>query len=273
MRRLREGLAGGQPRGIDVTTPSTARMYDYYLGGKDNYEADREAAQAALSAAPDIGVLARANRAFLARAVRFLTREAGIRQFIDLGTGLPTQSSLHEVTHQEAPDAQVVYVDNDPVVLTHARALLENHNTNVTVVDADMRQPHALLADPQLRAKINFDQPGAVLALLMLHFVTDAEDPAAITRAFHAALPEGSYLVISHATDERQSTAARDAAQAYDEATSTVTLRSRERIHQLLDGFELLDPGLVYLPEWRPDPDTDPEATWGVLAGVARKPE
>ncbi|MGH3320731.1 MAG: SAM-dependent methyltransferase [Streptosporangiaceae bacterium] len=261
------------PKGVDVRTPNVARMYDYYLGGKDNFAADRDAAKEVLAGAPEVRLGARQNRAFLRRAVRFLAGEAGIRQFIDIGTGLPTQGNTHEVAQQATPDARVAYVDYDPVVLAYSRALLSK-DAQTTTIQADMRHPDEILNNPELRRLIDLDRPVAVLLLLMLHFVTDEEDPVGIVAQLREAMAPGSYIAISHANAERRGGAVTHAASVYDRATSSLKLRTREEILRLLDGFELVEPGLVFLTEWRPDESDPVEARpgWGALAAVGRKP-
>ncbi|WP_345438048.1 SAM-dependent methyltransferase [Actinoallomurus vinaceus] len=256
------------PPGIDVKTPSPARIYDVFLGGKDNYAADRAAAQVAIEAGPDIPRAARDNRAFLARAVRFAV-ESGIRQFIDLGTGLPTQGNVHEVAQSLTPDARVVYVDNDPIVLVHARALLPPSNTT-TVIQADVREPAAVLDHPKTRSLIDFDEPVAVLMLAVLHFATDDEVRDTI-KAFREAMAPGSLLVVSHSTSEGHGEAGVKAGDAWKNASVAIHDRNRKGIEALFDGFDLLEPGVVWVPEWRPDPGAKSDTRW-MYAGVARRP-
>jgi hypothetical protein len=248
-------------------------MYDYYLGGKDNFAVDREAAEQVLSAAPEVRVLASENRAFLGRAVRYLTAEAGIRQFIDVGTGLPTQGNVHEVAQEVDPAARVVYIDNDPIVRAHARALLPGDGTTA-VIEADMRHPRAILDHPDLHRLITLDEPVAVLFMSVLHFITDEEDPYGMVAAFRDAAVPGSHLALSHITSpEQNAEAAEAAADVYKaRATSPAVLRSPKEIMTLFDGYELVEPGLVYLPQWRPDDPQDArdaESVW-MLAGVGR---
>jgi hypothetical protein len=248
-------------------------MYDYLLGGKDNYAADREAVEEVVRHAPDTPFMARENRAFLRRAVRFLA-ESGIRQFIDIGSGLPTQGNVHEIAHQVAPDAHVVYADVEPVVLTHGRALLAN-TPEVTVIQGDARHPDKILADPDLGKLIDFDQPVAVLMLAVLHFISDADDPPGIVAHLRSAMAPGSYLAVSHVTaDFDTDNRVRDAGAVYEKATYQITLRSRDHVSRLFDGFDLVEPGLTTLSMWRPDPGTaiPPRADrqW-CYAGVGRK--
>jgi hypothetical protein len=254
--------------------PTPARMYDYYLGGKDNFAVDRDAAEQVLSAAPEVRVLARENRAFLGRVVRFLAAEAGIRQFIDVGTGLPTQGNVHEVAQAVAPGVRVVYVDNDPIVRAHAKALLPADGTTA-VVEADMRDPGPILDHPETRRLIRFDEPVAVLFMSVLHFITDEEDPYGLVAAFRDRSVPGSHLALSHITPpDANSDGAESAADVYKRrATSPAVLRSPKEIEALFDGYDLVEPGLVNVPKWRPD---DPEAArkgdsvW-MLGAVGRK--
>ena len=264
----------GAPRGVDTSRPSVARMYDYYLGGKDNFAVDREAAEQAIGAFPEVPALARGNRAFLGRVVRFLAGERGIRQFIDLGTGVPTVGNVHEVAHQAAPGARVVYVDNDAVVLTHARALLEDsgHGDSVTVIDADMRDPTSVLDHPDLSRVIDLSQPVAVLFVSVLHFITS--DPAEITRAYRDVAVPGSSLALSHLSygtvDHSEVDEAAD--RVYGSTASGLVSRSPEEITGLFSGFDLVPPGLVPVSEWRPDPGQKDEPTrLQILGGVGRK--
>lgn len=245
---------------IDTSRPHPARMYDYYLGGWDNYEVDRTAAERVIGVHPQVRVSARANRAFLQRAVRELTA-GGIRQIIDIGTGIPTSPNTHEVARETAPDTRVVYVDNDPIVATHAGARLTNTERTGFVL-GDVREPRAILDHPTVRELIDFDRPVALLLVAVLHFVRDDEHPAEIVAALADALPAGSHLVLSHATGEpyeayaagRTDERARDGVvNVYKNATATLNLRTRAEIEPLFGPFSLLDPGVVRVPLWRPD--------------------
>ncbi|GLZ14577.1 hypothetical protein Acsp04_48120 [Actinomadura sp. NBRC 104425] len=259
-------------RRVDPSKPHPARMYDYYLGGKDNFEADREAAEQVLRVLPEVRLMALENRAFLGRAVRFLAA-AGIRQFLDIGTGLPTQGSTSEVAHEVAPDARIVYVDNDPMVLVHARALLADRAPGDTVViEGDVRDPDAILGHPDVRAVIDFDQPVALLLVAILHFVRDSEDPAGIVERFMRDMAPGSYLVLSHATHDFDPERSAEGSRPYANATAPFVTRSGAEIKRFFDGLEMVDPGLVQLPLWRPDGDPSPhlDAIW-VYGGVARR--
>jgi hypothetical protein len=247
-------------------------MYDAYLGGKDNYAADREAVEQVLRVAPELRDTARANRAFLQRAVRFLVGEAGIRQIIDIGTGIPSEGNVHEVAGQVAPGTRVVYVDNDPIVHVHASALLTGSGTT-RIVLADLREPEKILAHPKVGELIDFGQPVGLLLVAVLHFITDQENPAGIVDTLRQALPPGSYLVLSHATDDFRTEAARQAAAVYDQATSTITLRSHAQIAAFFQGWDLIEPGVVQLPLWHPDGKPprpkDLARVWG-YGGVGR---
>jgi SAM-dependent methyltransferase len=257
-------VTGGLP--LDLTKPSVARMYDYFLGGKDNFPVDRETAEQVARALPTVAGVAQANRAFLQRAVRYAA-EQGIDQFLDLGAGLPTQGNVHEIAQQVHKEARVVYVDNDPIVLVHGRALLETDD-HTRIVQNDVRDPEAVLSDPQVRELIDFDRPVAVLFVAVLHFVTDDEDPAAIVRRFRDALTPGSHLVISHAAvEEKRNLRVGD---AYRPTSSRMIARSREEVTALLAGLDPVPPGTVPLHDWRP---TGGEyVTHAGWAAVARRP-
>jgi O-methyltransferase involved in polyketide biosynthesis len=261
------------PPGTDPDKASVARMYDAMLGGQHNFAIDREALAALTAIDPQVRTLARANRAFLGRAVRHLV-EAGVRQFIDLGSGIPTQGNVHEVAQAVSPEARVVYVDSDPVAVAHSTTLLAG-NPDADIVDADIRRPADVLASPQVRKLIDFEQPVAVLMNAILHFVTPQENPAGIVAAYRDALPDGSWLALTHATNQdRPDTAAAVSKLYRSRATSPVSVRSHDEILELFAGFDLVDPGLVHVPLWRPDPDDripdNPSEYW-VYAGVGRK--
>jgi len=240
--------------------PSTARIYDYYLGGKDNYPADRAAAEHIIASMPS-GVVRTAavqNRKFLMRAVRHLTADLGMRQFLDIGTGLPTMNSVHQVAQSIAPESRVVYVDHDPIVLAHSRNLLHG-NDRTTVIRRDLRDPTGILADPQLRAMLDFSQPVVVLLVAVLHFVSDEEDPYGVVRALMDPMPAGSYLVVSHFTADSYDEQADAAAEGYENASSSVHSRTRRKVAEFFSGYDLIDPGeLVWAPRWRRDAD-EPE--------------
>ena len=263
---------------INTSVPNPARIYDYLLGGKDNYSTDREVAEQVVAIAPVARDVVRDNRAFLRRAVRFLTLEAGIRQFIDLGSGLPTQGNVHEIAQAIAPDARVVYVDNDAMVVTHSRALLAGDNT--LAVQADLREPDVILGHPDVRELIDFDQPIALLLVAILHFIPDDQDPLGIVARFRDGLPTGSYLAISHGTrdlpvrpdmsaDEMAEMGAR-VEQLYQLTTASLVTRTRAQVERFFDGFDLLDPGLVEIQLWRPG-DRNSMLPGGFYGGVGRK--
>lgn len=259
------------PRAADVTVPNAARMYDHYLGGHNNFPVDRDAAEHVLRIAPWIRTTALENRAFLGRAVRYLAREAGIRQFIDIGTGLPTQGSVHEAAREAAPDARIVYADIDPIVVGQARAIL-SRTPGAAIIRADLRQPDAVIASPELTALIDWRQPVALLLVAVLHFIADADDPAAILARFRRAMAPGSYVAITHFHHEAGGQAARQLLGIYQGANVPLVMRTREEIAALFDGLALVDPGIVALPDWRPEPRGYPAGeVWG-LAGIGRTP-
>jgi hypothetical protein len=231
--------------------PSSARIYDYFLGGKDNYPADREAGEEIVGLLPDIRRAAQWNRAFVGRAVRFLVNEAKVTQLLDIGTGLPTRGNVHEVAIGANPAARVVYVDHDPVVLAHARDLL-NGQSNAVIIEHDMRNPDRILGDPELRGMFDFSQPVGVLFVSMVHFLSDADDPAGIIRRLLRPFPSGSHVVLTHATADA-TPVVWDVARVYDEATTPMFIRSKEEILRLVAGLQLIEPGLVWTPQWRPD--------------------
>lgn len=261
--------------------PNVARMYDYMLGGKDNFPADREAACRTFDVLGEDVVRGTAleNRRFLGRAVRHLARDRGIRQFLDIGAGLPTMGSVHEIARAggegwAAPDSRVVYVDNDPVVMTHARDMLHGVD-GATIVDHDLRDPLEIARDPRVRALLRFDEPIAVLLVAILHFLADADDPAGIAAALMNAVPPGSFLVISHLSADHY-TAADKAAAIYEDASSRLNLRTQGAVRALFGGLPLLDPGdVTWTSRWHPDPDAPPPGSPGgtsLWCGIARKP-
>jgi S-adenosyl methyltransferase len=262
---------GGQvPPGIDASVPTAARMYDYWLGGHENFAADRVAALKLSERSPEAPLVARANRAFLGRAVRFLAEEAGIRQFLDLGTGLPTRGNVHQVAQAITPGARIVYVDNDPMVLAHSRALKTGEGT--AVIQADLRDADTILGRPETRQLIDFSQPLAILFVAVLHFVGDPDARAAVARFTSTAAP-GSYLVLSHITGDPDPEAAAAFTKVYAGTANPNTLRTREEILEFFSGLDVLEPGLVPVQQWRPDEpgSADPEKSW-MIGGVGRKP-
>ncbi|MEV7320723.1 SAM-dependent methyltransferase [Streptomyces sp. NPDC093970] len=259
---------GTRPVEIDTSKPHPARIYDYLLGGKDNYEVDRKAGDQLAAVAPEVWISVRANRGFLQRAVRHVI-DSGVHQILDVGTGLPTSPNVHEIAQETGADVRVAYVDNDPIVKAHADALLNRAGTT-SIVLADLRDPKSVVEHPEVRRIIDFDRPVALFLVAILHFIRDAEEPGRIVATLRDALPAGSILVLSHATDDF---AERSEAQAvYNNATASMNLRSRARIEQFFDGFELVEPGLVQVPFWRPDA-TPPEGAQaiGFYGGVAVK--
>jgi SAM-dependent methyltransferase len=265
--------AGWAPPEVDTSVAHPARMYNYFLKGKDNYPVDRAAAAKVLEFYPEAFAMAQANRAFLGRAVRFLAG-AGVRQFLDIGTGIPGAGGTGEVAHAVAPGSHVVCVDNDPIVLAHSRALLVQPDlAPTTVVQADLRRPEEILNHPEVRAAIDFDQPVALMLVAVLHFVTDREDPRGILDRLLKALPSGSYLAVSHVTADFDSERARAAAAAYDKATAPIVLRPQAAVEEFFNGLELVEPGVAHLPWWRPDgePPEGSDRIW-YYCGVARKP-
>jgi SAM-dependent methyltransferase len=262
------------PEGVDPTIPSVARIYDYLIGGKDNYAADRDAAAKFMELVPEVPQIARSNRRFLVRSVRFLA-EAGVRQYIDLGAGLPTSPNVHEVARQVIPDARVIYVDHDPVVLTHGNALLAT-NDGVTVIKADMREPAQVLSHPDLVRLIDFSQPVAVLILAVLHFVADEEGPEEIVAGYRDRLSPGGYLVISAGSSESglevDSEANQRLRDLYRSAGTPIVGRTREQMMEFFTGCDLVEPGLVQLAKWRPENWAEARTTQiHMLAGVGRK--
>ncbi|OPC79072.1 SAM-dependent methyltransferase [Embleya scabrispora] len=262
---------GWRPVGIDISTPSIARVYDAVLGGKDNYPVDRAIAEASLAIVAEIGDVARYNRAILGRAVRFMA-EQGIRQFLDLGSGLPTVQNTHQVAQAHSPEARVVYVDKDPIVLAHGRALLAE-NEYTTVVTADLREPADILNHPDVRALIDFDQPVGLMLVGVVHHLNDDEGPERIVEEYKAALPAGSFLFLTHFCASSPDALALEKALLTDLGSGR--FRTLEEIAAYFDGFESIDPGVVFLPQWRPEEPVQEPLTVGqrlMAGGIARKP-
>ena len=256
------------PPEVDLERPSPARMYDYMLGGLHNFAVDRQMAEQVLAVSPQIRLAAHANRGFLRRAVEHLAG-AGVRQFLDLGSGIPTVGNVHESAHQVAPDAKVVYVDIDPVAVAHSRAIVEG-DERITVVQADIRKPEAVLNDPQITGALDFSQPIAVLLVAVLHFIPDSDDPTGILARLREAIAPGSYIGLSHvATIPNITPEQQEVADRYTRANA-VALRDKEQIAAFFEGLEMVEPGLVDPAKWR----ADGEATEMVpaYAGVGRKP-
>jgi O-methyltransferase involved in polyketide biosynthesis len=260
-----------EPLSFDTSIAHPARVYDYWLGGKENYQADRDAAEQVIAANPNILPGVRANRAFLRRAVEYLAAEAGIRQFLDLGTGLPTAENTHEVAQAIAPEARIVYVDNDPIVLAHARALLTSTPAGATAyIQADARDTSTILAEAA--RTLDLSQPVAVMALMVLQYVPDSDAPGQIVSELMAAAPSGSYLTVSDTTRDIDTDRVSTATSRLNTrmGPTQLTLRTRDQIAAYFDGLEFVDPGLVPLPQWRALPD--PRNIIPCYAGVARKP-
>jgi len=259
---------------IDASRPNIARVYDYLLGGKDNFEADRELGDKMKIALPQVRLGVEQQRAVLRRAVRHLVGEAGIRQIIDIGSGLPTAGNVHEVADEVSPGTRVVYVDNDPVVLAHARALMANNKTTIAI-GGDVRQPAEILSDPELTGLIDLDKPVGLLLCGILHHILDDEEPAGITAAYRAALPSGSYVFIHHLVANGDPSVAPAQAEL-QQGTGRGQFRPIEQIEQFFEGLELVSPGVVSVAEWRPEPDTPSAVDNPVLrlavAGLGRKP-
>ena len=257
---------------LDATVPHIARVYDYWLGGKDNFAADRELGERTLAAYPNLVFSVRANRAFLARTVRFLTAEAGIRQFLDIGTGIPTANNTHEVAQRAAPECRIVYVDNDPVVLLHAKALLKSARQGACAyIDADLRDPEKILA--AAAGTLDFGQPVAVMLLAVLQVAADDAEASGIVKRLMGACASGSFVTISHPASDIDAEQMAEMAQRLNQSVAEPsTHRDRARVARLFEGFEMVEPGLIRVAEWRPDTELEaasPAALWG---GVARKP-
>jgi hypothetical protein len=261
---------------VDVSRPHPARMYDYYLGGKNHFASDREVADKVLAGAPSARTGPRENRAFLGRTVRFLTAEAGIRQFLDIGTGLPTTNNVHEVAQRITPSSRVVYVDNDPLVLAHARALLTSSPEGRTAyIQADLRDPAAILSDPATREVLDFSQPVALILAAILHFIPDEFRPAEILATLLDAVPSGSYLVASQVSMEDNPALIGNAMDAYRAAGLPAQARDSDDFARLaFAGLDLISPGVVLVSEWRPESNAlrPAPAELSLYGGVGRKP-
>jgi SAM-dependent methyltransferase len=276
--RYRSGVIPGEPDwvppGVDTKRANAARVYDYLLGGTHNFLADQDAGRGILAVEPNTRAAVRANRAFLGRAVRFLAAQ-GIRQFLDVGSGIPTEGNVHEIAQQAALGARVAYVDVDPVAVAHALAMLAG-DADAGIIEADLREPRQILANHEVRRLIDLARPAGVLLGMVLHFVDDAEDPWRIVATLRDALAPGSYLVLAHLTNESKPAVAQATETVYNRSVSTdIHMRSRADILRFFDGFDLVEPGLVYIPQWRPDSPADMPADPGkfwCLVGVGRKP-
>jgi hypothetical protein len=287
MSGLEGGMAGGgsgdaaaptapvpdwAPEGVDLSTPSVARAYDYALGGAHSFAVDREFFRALEAVLPEARIIFRANRAFLHRAVRFMV-EAGIRQFLDVGSGIPTVGNVHEIAQRVTPSARVVYVDIEPVAVAHSRLILAG-NDRAVAIHEDARHPDAILDHPDTRALLDFDQPVGLILAAVLHAIPDADDPYGIVTRLRGELAAGSYVAISHATTDGRPAVARAAEEVTKRTNTPGTLRTRADVLRLFTGLDLVEPGLVWTPQWRPDHPEEvgdhPERLL-TYAGVGRK--
>jgi SAM-dependent methyltransferase len=261
------------PETVDTSRPSAARMYDYYLGGAHNFGVDRELAKKALALFPDGQLIAQANRAFLRRAVGFML-DRGVRQFLDIGSGIPTSGNVHEIAQQVEPGARVLYVDHDPVAVAHSELLLRD-NPDAGVLQADVRRPDEILGSPQLHGLLDLSRPVGVLMVAVLHFVAPEDEPEVLIRRLREVLAPGSYLAISHGTGLGRTAAADEVMEIYKATATPLTFRTHEEVRALFEGWDLVEPGVVWVPEWRPEwPDEvgdDPAATV-IAAGVGHRP-
>jgi hypothetical protein len=258
------------PDTVDTSKPSMARMYDYALGGSHNFAADREAAERVLQANPDGRFGMYANRAFLRRAVQFLV-QSGVTQFLDIGSGIPTVGNVHEIAQTANPQSKVVYVDIDPVAVIHSQQLLAG-NPRATAIQADIRQPDRILDHPDLQALLDLAQPVALLMLCILHFIPDAQDPVGLVGRYRDRLAPGSYLAVSHVTGDDDPENHLTAMNVYSQVMTQVNLRTRMQVAALFAGFDLVEPGLVFVSRWRPDPGDDTTTALYYYSGVGRKP-
>ncbi|WP_191837239.1 SAM-dependent methyltransferase [Catellatospora chokoriensis] len=267
--------AGGEevaPPGVDTSTPHSARMYDWWLGGKDNFAADRAMGDAFIQAIPTIKTMAKENRKFLGRAVNYLVADAGVRQFLDIGTGIPTRPNLHEDAQAVAPETRVVYVDNDPIVLAHARALLvSSEQGRSEYIHADLRKPQEILSDPALLQTLDLSKPVALMMVAVLMLLKDAEDPWGHTRELMDALPSGSYLTITHPGREFDEEAMEVIRSSAERGGMTVIPRTKADVARFFEGWDLVEPGVVPVMAWHPDGElADPNGAF-YWAGMARK--
>ncbi|MGW7074951.1 SAM-dependent methyltransferase [Streptomyces sp. NPDC054871] len=262
------------PQGIDITMPSVSRIYDYYLGGSHNFEVDRDAARRAMEFMPGLPKIMQANRAFMRRAVRFAVEE-GITQFLDIGSGIPTFGNVHEVARLADPESRVVYVDHDPVAVAHSRAVLDG-DEKAAVVAADLRKPQEILGSSEVEALLDLDRPVALLLVAVLHFVEDAYDPCTAVAELRDALAPGSVIALTHASYEGMPIPAEQAGQAvgvYKDIRNPLIMRSREEIARFFEGYDMVEPGLVPMPRWRPDtaPEEEDPYAFSGFAGVGRR--
>jgi hypothetical protein len=268
------------PPGVDPTVPSAGRLYDYYLGGTEHFELDRKAAELVRMAAPELEDAAWANRGFLQRSAKWLAAEAGVRQFIDIGAGLPTRNNTHEAAQAGAPDVKTVYFDNDPMVIAHAKSLIAD-TPNTIFCSGDLRDPDSILDNPELRDLLDLSQPVALMLVAVVHFIADKDDPPGLVGRYMSALAPGSYLALSHGTTEKTSPViAEQVREIYEKATEQLHLRSKAEIASLFTGLELVspyegaEPGLTHIGLWgAEDPEAaDSDGSRWAFCGVARKP-
>jgi hypothetical protein len=262
------------PQDVPLDRPNVARMYDYFLGGGHNFAVDRQAAEQIVTVFPDMPLVAQANRGVLRRAVQYLVSQ-GIQQFIDIGSGIPTAGNVHEVAQRADPDARVVYVDVEPVAVAHSQAILQGAR-NTVAIQGDARHPNDVLNHPDVQRLIDLNQPVGVLLVALLHFVPDEEVATDIVRSLRDAMPSGSYIVITHATTDKVETGRHKIEEVYKGTTSPFHFRTRDQLAGFFEGLQMVEPGLVYLPLWRPESEDDllldqPDRT-SAYAGVGRKP-
>lgn len=243
------------PEVVDTDRPTAARIYDYLLGGSHNFAADREMAHKAMVAIPDLVLQAQANRAFLSRAVSFLV-ESGVRQFLDIGSGIPTRGNVHEVAQRAAPESKVVYVDIDPVAVSHSNQILVG-NDRAIVIQEDFRNAEAIIKHPDVRAMLDFDQPIALLLVALLHVIPDSDDPHGIVAGLRDCLAPGSYLAIAHGTHDSRPVESAELTALSKQTPTSMSTRTRSDVERFFDGFRLVEPGIVWAPLWRPESGTD----------------
>ncbi|MEU6990873.1 SAM-dependent methyltransferase [Streptomyces sp. NPDC046465] len=262
------------PLGIDISMPSVSRIYDYYLGGSHNFEVDREAARRAMDSMPGLPKIMQANRAFMRRAVRHAVAQ-GVTQFLDIGSGIPTFGNVHEVARQASPDARVVYVDHDPVAVAHSQAVLEG-TEGTSAVTGDLRKPRDILGSSEVADVLDLDRPVAVLLVAVLHFVEDAYDPYAAVAELRDATASGSLVIVSHASYEGIPVPPEQAGRTvgvYKDIRNPLIMRSRDQVARFFEGYDMVEPGLVPMPHWRPDtaPEEEDPYSFSGFAGVGRK--
>jgi SAM-dependent methyltransferase len=262
------------PQGIDISVPSVSRIYDYYLGGSHNFEVDREAARKAMEFMPGLPKIMQANRAFMRRAVNYAAGE-GVTQFLDIGSGIPTFGNVHEVAQKASAESRVVYVDHDPVAVSHSRAVLDG-NEQAGVVSADLRKPQQILDSPETTGLLDLERPVALLLVAVLHFLEDEDDPQSAVAVLRDALAPGSLVIVTHASYEGipvPKEQAGGAVDVYQNIRNPLVMRSREEIARFFEGYEMVEPGLVSMPLWRPDTPAEQEDPYAFagFAGVGRK--